>query len=74
MDLAKRIAAWRKLRGLSHEELADAVGVTVAAVYQWEGSGKTKTAPSHENLAKIAKAFGLTMSKFWGPITERRAS
>ena len=73
MDLGSRIAAWRKSRGLSQAQLADAVGVSVAAVYQWEGTGESKTKPSADNLEKIAAAFGLSMEKFYGDPPDRAA-
>ncbi len=74
-DTGKRIAAWRKAKGLSYADLADAVGVTVAAVYQWEGSGGHKTRPALVTLEKIVDAFGLTMEQFYGPIPKaKRAS
>lgn len=66
MELGERIAAWRKSKGMSHAQLAKAVGVTVAAVYQWEGSGESKTTPSVTNLEAIVDAFGLTMERFFG--------
>ena len=67
MDLGHRISAWRKAVGLSPAELAKRIGVTAAAVYQWEGSGDAKTKPSLENLEKLVKALGLTMERFYGP-------
>ena len=44
----------RKERGLSQEEIAEAICVTQSAVHQWE-SGKSK--PTIDNLKKIAKLF-----------------
>ncbi len=77
MDLASRIAAWRKLKGLTQRELAEAVGVSAAAVYQWEGTGESKTSPSQPHLEALVDALGLTMEKFYGRIPksiESRAS
>ena len=69
MDLSKRIASWRQFRGLSREQLASSVGVSVAAVYQWEGSSaKSKTLPSTTNLAKIADAFDVSLAEFFGRV------
>lgn len=34
--MAQRIKALREAKGYNHQSLADAVGVTRAAVYQWE--------------------------------------
>lgn len=50
---------------MSRQELADAVGVTVAAVYQWEAS---ETVPVLANLEKVVEALGITMGKFYGPL------
>jgi len=74
MDLAERIAAWRKSKGLTQRELAEAVGVTPAAVYQWEDAGENHTTPSQENLFLVVEALGLTMAGFWGRLPEAKAS
>jgi len=69
MDVGDRISHWRAVKGLSREDLAQAVGVSVAAVYQWEGSEKIeRTNPSTTHLIKVAKAFGITLSDFWGEL------
>jgi len=69
MDLGTRIAHWRKLKGWSQAQLADRVGVTAAAVYQWEGSKKIeKILPTTVSLLAIAKAFGISMQQFYGPL------
>ncbi len=34
--LAEQIRAQRKARGLTQEQLAEVLGVTVGAVYKWE--------------------------------------
>ena len=34
--LAESIRAFRKARGLTQEQLAEVMGVTVGAVYKWE--------------------------------------
>lgn len=73
-DIRERIAAWREYRKMSRQDLADEVGVSVAAVYQWEGTGEHQTTPSHANLAKICDAFEITISRFHGALPGRRAS
>lgn len=55
--LAERIAARRKELGLRQEDLADAAGVSKAAVSQWE-RGETKNLKL-EHLFKIADALKL---------------
>ena len=67
-DLSKRIVAWRLFTGLSREQLASSVGVSVAAVYQGEGTGESKTQPSTTNLAKIADAFDVSLAVFFGRV------
>lgn len=66
MELGARIAAWRKVRGLSPQDLAKKVGVSPAAVYQWEGCGESKTTPRQKHLDAIVVALGLTMEQFYG--------
>jgi transcriptional regulator with XRE-family HTH domain len=69
MDVGQRIAAWRGARGLTQQQLAKAVGVTHAAVYQWEtAKASSKTRPSLEKLEKVVQVFKVTMERFYGPI------
>ncbi len=44
----------RKERGLSQEEIAEAIGVTQSAVHQWEAG---KSQPTIEKLVLLAKIF-----------------
>ncbi len=77
IDVGDRITTWRKAKGLSRLELAKAVGVSVAAVYQWEGSENiAKTTPSVANVEKVALALGITMERFYGrlPRPTKKAS
>lgn len=67
IDVGDRIAHWRKAKGWSQAQLAKAVGVSAAAVYQWEGSEKIeKTTPSSAHVEKVASALGITMAQFYG--------
>jgi DNA-binding XRE family transcriptional regulator len=54
LDGAPAIRVWREHRGLSASQLADACGITVAAISQIE-SGKRK--PSVDTLKAIAMAL-----------------
>lgn len=65
MKLSERIRRWRESREpeVTKSELARRVGVSSAAVAQWEGD---VTEPKHENVEKIADALGLTVAGFWG--------
>lgn len=69
MDVGDRIAHWRKARGWTQAELAERVGVSAPAVYQWEGSKKIeKITPSTASIFAVAKACGVTMEQFYGPL------
>ncbi len=74
MDLSARIAFWREDKRMTVGELAAKCDVTVAAVYQWEGTGKSRTSPSQKHLASLVKALGMTMAEFYGALPKRRAS
>lgn len=41
MKLAENIRGYRKQRGLTQEQLAEALGVTVGAVHKWEAKLST---------------------------------
>jgi transcriptional regulator with XRE-family HTH domain len=73
MDVGERIAAWRDARGLTQQQLAEAIGVTHAAVFQWEMDGDGRTTPSLKNLQKVCKVFGITMERFYGRIPKAKA-
>lgn len=73
MDLGSRIAAWRKVRGWTQEQLGKKVGVTKAAVSMWEG-GKHQGKPLQENLDKVVQALGLTYQQFYGRVSKRAAA
>lgn len=78
LDVGARIAHWRRWRGWTPRQLAEAVkrvqiargvkrpGLTPAAVYQWEGTGETKTTPSQAHLSAVVEALDLTMAQFYG--------
>ena len=65
MDLGTRIAQWRRARGLTQRDLANAVGVSVSAVSYWESNTHP---PSQKHLDAIVRALGLTMERFYGRI------
>ena len=58
MSLGKMIKEQRKNCGLSQEKVAELVGVSRQAVTKWEAD---QTAPSTENLFKLAEIFGTTV-------------
>lgn len=62
MKLGDRIAGWRQFKGLSQRELAEAIGVTPPAVYQWE---EGLTTPGLVNLEKLVEQIGISMERFY---------
>ncbi len=58
MSLGERIKEQRKSAGLSQEKVAEFVGVSRQAVTKWETG---RSAPSTENLFKLAEIFGTTV-------------
>lgn len=74
MDVGERISLWRKAKKMTPKKLAAKVGVSVAAVYQWEGTGSSKTQPALAHLEKVVKAFGISMERFYGRAPEDDAA
>ena len=78
MTIGQRIAAWRELKGLSLQDLADAADVTAPAVYQWEnglkrdGERRQEIKPSLDKLEKVVARLGITMERFYGRIPKTR--
>lgn len=58
MTLGERIKECRQNEELSQEKVAELVGVSRQAVTKWEAN---QTAPSTENLFKLAEIFGTTV-------------
>ena len=56
MALGDRIKEYRQKSGMSQEKIAEFVGVSRQAVTKWEAN---QTAPSTENLFKLAEIFGI---------------
>lgn len=55
--IGNRIAAWRKEKGLTQEELAEALGVSAQAVSKWEND---VSCPDISLLPKLAKILEVT--------------
>ena len=58
MTIGKRIAALRKEKGLTQEELAQHMGVSGQAVSKWEND---QTCPDISALPKLARLLGVTV-------------
>jgi transcriptional regulator with XRE-family HTH domain len=69
MELGKRIVRWRERHGLSQAALADRIGISPAAVAQWELGD---TVPTTQNMKKLAEAFDISLHEFWGPPPAKR--
>lgn len=63
INLGENIRALRKRRALTQEQLAEAVGVTVGAVYKWEAG---LTFPEIEKLVEIADFFDTSTDALLG--------
>lgn len=62
-DLATNIRKYRKDRGLTQEQLAEALGVTTGAVYKWEAE---KSLPEIGMLMEIADFFDMSVDVLLG--------
>lgn len=71
MTLGERIKSCRQKAGLSQEKLAELAGVSRQAVTKWEAG---QSAPSTENLLKLAGIFGTTAGLLLAPENEERPS
>ena len=61
MECGKKIAALRKLRNMTQEELGKVLSVTYQAVSKWE---RGESLPDFEMMARIAKYFNVPLSYF----------
>ena len=62
-NLAKNIRRFRKERGLTQEQLADAFGVTIGAVHKWEVGLST---PDISLILEIADFFDTSLDVLVG--------
>lgn len=60
MTLGKRIAMFRKEKGLKQEELADLVNLSPQAISKWEND---QTCPDISLLPELARVFGVTVDE-----------
>lgn len=64
MSIHSTIKQQRQRLGLTEQQLADRVGVTRAAVQQWEREGGT--APKRLKQAAVAEALGISVAELMG--------
>lgn len=63
MTFADLLRAFRDEKGISQKGLADAIGVTQAAVAHWEAGNKV---PSFDAVLRICNALGIRCTSFEG--------
>lgn len=63
IKLSKNIRMFRKSRGMTQEQLAEALGVTVGAVYKWE---KQLSTPDISLILELADFFGVSTDRLLG--------
>ena len=68
MTAGEKIRACRQAAGLSQEKVAELVGVSRQAVTKWESG---QSAPSTENLLRLAEVLGTTVDLLVGTSAER---
>jgi transcriptional regulator with XRE-family HTH domain len=67
---AQKIKELRSAKRMSQAELGDIVGVTRAAVQQWE---RGTTTPSLENLSILARFFDISLAQLLGTPDENES-
>lgn len=60
--VVQRINELRKKQGFSQAALADAIGVNVNSVYNWN---RTEAMPTLQNLENICRTFNITIEQFF---------
>ncbi len=63
IKLAKHIRAERRARGMTQEQLAEALGVTIGAVYKWESG---QSVPELRLLIELAELFEVSVDALLG--------
>lgn len=62
MTIGEMIKKWRKEKGFTQKQLAEAAGIATITIQQYEGN---KRVPKAENLARIAQVLEITERDFW---------
>ena len=68
MNISDRIQSLRKARGITQEQLADAVGVSRQAVSKWEAE---QSVPDLERIVAMAEYFDVTTDYLLGRSDQR---
>jgi transcriptional regulator with XRE-family HTH domain len=59
MSYSQKIKAFREAKSMTHQQFADAVGVSRGSVQQWESGA---TAPKRKNQPAVSKFIGISIS------------
>lgn len=68
MSPGQRLAAWRRICGLSVRQLAKAAGLHASALSRMEHGHQS---PKAEELERIARVLRISMPEFYGEIGRR---
>jgi transcriptional regulator with XRE-family HTH domain len=63
MQVADKIRAARRAKGMTQRDVATALNVTPGAVAQWEGGGNGGRGISSSNLVKVCLLLGIEMDQ-----------
>ena len=67
------LAQWRKLRGMSQEQLAVMAGVSARSIINYEGSEKALSNASYKTVQALADCLGIKISQiFLGSVAEKQ--
>lgn len=71
MSIGQNIAKYRKEKGMTQQQLGEAVGVTNRTVSKWEAD---ITAPGVDLIPLLSSALGITLDMLFGVETEKSKS
>lgn len=60
LEIANRLVALRRERGLSQEDLAARLGVSRQAISKWE---RAESSPDTDNLIALARLYGISLDE-----------
>lgn len=67
------LAQWRKLRGMSQEQLAVMAGVSARSIINYEGSEEALSNASYKTVQALADCLGIKISQiFLGAVSEKQ--
>lgn len=64
-DLVLRLEQWRKIRGLSQEELAKEVGISSKSIWNYESNIENLRGASYDTVHKIAQSLGIRTNQIF---------